>query len=692
MSVNINDPRTPYDRARVLLRDPYCVNALLKELDYLLSLDPDKLLAGFRETAGLDMKGKVRYGGWENLLIGGHTMGHYLTAMAQAAANPGTPEESRTRILETLEYTVSALKECQDHSPSKKGFLFGGIMKDPARPELQFDLVEQGKTDIFKESWVPWYTLHKILAGLLSVYEETGNKTALEVAKGIGDWAEERACSWSEETHRTVLNIEFGGMNDALYTLYEFTGDERYAATAHKFDDPLLYEKIASGEKDVLNNHHANTTIPKFIGAAMAYHACHGKAFSAPANTSIDSDSVLVDASKYLKYAEAFWDMVTTRHTYANGGNSEWEHFGADYILNAERTNCNNETCNVYNMLKLTRLLWEETGNIKYLQYYENAFLNTILSSQNPETGMTTYFQPMATGYFRTYGTPFNSFWCCTGSGMENFTKLQDSIYFRTDNTICVNLYLDSVLTDCKLGICLEQKGDLTREDKMEFTLSSLKEKCRVSENNKDSGCSGSSRNSFGSENDSSSDIMMKVSVAFRIPDYLDGPMTVFTPQGEVTYNVQNGFAVVEGSYPSGTTFTVTLPKTLRAENLPDGENVLAFRYGPYLLSADLGTEKEETGKTGVDVTIAKEAITPFEEIRLTGAKDREDFTSHLSDYFTLGRDAQGHPFFTLKDTGSGTEDSESTLRSSGLTYRLHYLQYKNRYGIYFPFRFGDQN
>ena len=636
--------RKPYKRANVLLRSPHCQHALEKELDYLLSLDPDRLLAGFRETAGLDMKGKVRYAGWENTLIGGHTLGHYLTAMAQAAVNPGTPKPVKEQILESLAQTVDALKECQDHSKGRKGFLFGAVMKDPADPEQQFDLVEQGKTDIFKESWVPWYTMHKILAGLLSVYEETENKTALEVARGIGDWTADRAATWSPETHRTVLNIEFGGMNDALYTLYEFTGEDRYAAAAHMFDDPLLYEKIGSKGKDVLNNHHANTTIPKFIGAANRYHVCQGKAMESSINK---QTAGTIDASNELAAAEAFWDMVITRHTYANGGTSEWEHFGADYILNAERTNCNNETCNVYNMLKLSRLLWEITGNIKYLQYYENAFLNTILSSQDPETGMTTYFQPMATGYFRVYGTPYHSFWCCTGSGMENFTKLQDSLYFRDGNKICVSLYLDSVLTDPETGISLEQKGDLTRSDSMEFTLTSLK----------------------GGIAD--------VALAFRIPDYLSAPLTISTPSGSVTYEIQNGFAVVNGPFPSGSTFTVTLPKTLRAENLPDAENVLAFRYGPYLLSADLGCENEETGKTGVDVTIPKEAITPFDEVIFPKAKDMEDFTSRLTEFLIKDTDENGAPCFKLEGTP--------------LIYRLHYSQYKNRYGIYFPFRFDAQ-
>ena len=176
-----------------------------------------------------------------------------------------------------------------------------------------------------------------------------------------------------------------------------------------------MFEKVlnAKAGDNVLNDHHANTTIPKFMGALNRYIVYR------------DNDNVDVDI--YLEYSKAFWDLVVSNHTYITGGNSEWEHFGEDNLLAAERTNCNNETCNSYNMLILTKKLFMITGDVKYADYYENTYLNSILSSQNPETGMTMYFQPMDSGYFKVFGERYNKFWCCVGSGMENFTKLGES-------------------------------------------------------------------------------------------------------------------------------------------------------------------------------------------------------------------------------------------------------------------------
>ena len=215
-------------------------------------------------------------------------------------------------------------------------------------------------------------------------------------------------------------------MNDCIYDLYLISGKPNHATAAHIFDDTNLHEQILKGGANVLNGKHANTTIPKFLGALKRYIALNGKTLNGET----------VDATRSLQYAEAFWDMVVTHHTYITGGNSEWEHFGMDDILDKERTNCNCETCNSYNMLKLSRELFKITGDSKYMDFYEGTYYNSILSSQNPETGMTTYFQPMATGYFKVYSSRFDHFWCCTGSGMENFSKLGDTIYMHGDNTL----------------------------------------------------------------------------------------------------------------------------------------------------------------------------------------------------------------------------------------------------------------
>ena len=211
---------------------------------------------------------------------------------------------------------------------------------------------------------------------------------------------------------------------------------------AEKFDELPLFQEIYNGN-DILDGKHANTTIPKFLGALNRYL------------------TVGEDQEFYLDAAKKFFDIVVNNHTYITGGNSEWEHFGAPKILAGERTNCNCETCNTYNMLKLARGLFQVTGEKKYLDFYEGTFWNAVVSSQNPKTGMAMYFQPMATGYFKVYSRPFDNFWCCTGTGMENFTKLNDSIYYKKDDTVYVGMYISSELRDGNMGVHIQMTADL---------------------------------------------------------------------------------------------------------------------------------------------------------------------------------------------------------------------------------------
>ena len=301
-----------FSMKNVINLDPYCVNALDKDLAYLMAFDTDRLLAGFRETAGLDTGGAKRYEGWESTLIGGHTLGHYLSAVAQAYVNPGVCREDKDKIYGMITALIDGLLECQAHSRGKKNFLFGAIILDPENVELQFDNVEKDLTNIITQAWVPWYTMHKLLAGVLDTYRLTGYENALTVAKQIGDWSYDRAMGWDEATAAQVIRVEYGGMNEVLYELYALTGEEKYAIVAHYFDSVALFERVSEGSADVLNNHHANTTIPKFIGALHRYLTCHGKTIGGE----------VVDAAKYLEYAKNFWDMVVERHTYVTGGNS----------------------------------------------------------------------------------------------------------------------------------------------------------------------------------------------------------------------------------------------------------------------------------------------------------------------------------------------------------------------------------
>lgn len=612
--------------------DAYCVNALQKDVDYLKAFDTDRLLAGFRETAGLDTKGAKRYAGWESTLIGGHTLGHYLTAAAQACVNPGVSEADRAQLLSMVKTLIDGLLACQLHSRGRENYLFGAVILDPANVELQFDNIEKDKTNIITEAWVPWYTLHKLLAGVLDVFRLTGYENALSVARRIGDWTYERAMGWDAATAAQVIRVEYGGMNEVLYEVYALTGEDRYAIAAHFFDSEALFERILAGGEDALNNHHANTTIPKFIGALRRYTACHGRCIGGE----------LVDASRYFLYAKSFFEMVVARHTYVTGGNSEWEHFGRDFVLDRERTNCNCETCNVYNMLKLARTLFCLTGDAMYAEYYENAFYNTILSSQNPETGMTTYFQPMATGYFKVFGQRFDKFWCCTGTGMENFTKLNDSIYFRNDSYVFVNLYLDSQLTLREQGGRLTMQACLQKSDTVRITV------------------------------EMEDGVALSMGLALRIPAWC-AEAPVLTVDGvKTSYQVDGGYALLPAGLESGSEISFSLPMKVRVCPLPDNERSVAFCFGPTVLSADLGCADMATTTTGMMVTIPAGKVGGYDDIVLPKDITPEIFMTEPERFLVRVPECEGLVF---------------RLTVNGLTFAPHFKRYKERYGIYFNVR-----
>lgn len=634
MGISLIDNKA-FSLSKVSLKDSYLVNAFEKEVLYLKAFDTDKLLAGFRETAGLDMANVERYPGWESMLIGGHTLGHYMTACVRSCESVNCNKEDREELLAILKRLVDGLKECQE--AGKTGFLFGAIILNKENVELQFDYVEENKTNIITQAWVPWYTMHKLFEGLVSVVtmDVEGplaskiKNTSKEITSKLADWVYGRTSSWSEELRKKVLGIEYGGMNECMYDVYLITGKQEHLEAAHAFDQVDLFERVLHADRgdNILNNHHANTTIPKFLGALKRYM--------------VTGDEV------YFRYAEHFWKLVVENHTYITGGNSEWEHFGEDLILDKERTNCNCETCNSYNMLKMTKFLFMITGDVKYADWYENTFINSILSSQNPETGMTTYFQPMASGYYKVYGERFNKFWCCTGTGMENFTKLQESFYFETEDTLIVNQYFSSSVVWKNVEI--SQTANIPESDKVSFYI-------------KDS---------------------LEGNLLFRLPNWLADTAKIMVNDKPYEYSVtgeneNKGYAVVKGPFEVATKIELVLPMKVVAYNLPDGVNTYCFKYGPLVLSALLGTKDMIDTTTGVNVTIPSNKI--FEEKYLPSQRELitvldgsvDEFIRNIDSYMVVKK--QGALEWTL----TGTD--------ARLTYVPHYTQHKERYGIYFTF------
>ncbi|SDB67565.1 beta-L-arabinofuranosidase domain-containing protein [Butyrivibrio sp. INlla16] len=645
---------TLVEHRAVKVTDKYYDEALHIDVKNMLTLDADRLLAGFRETAaiiaGMDdeakkklMKGKERYGGgWENSLIGGHTLGHYITALAQAVGNPGLTEAEKKDVDARLDYILDALMECQKLTEGSQyeGYIFGSDFPTKEFSDnvlLQFDNVEKGLSDLFTQAWVPWYTMHKILTGLNAAFIIARKETALKLANNLGHWIAKRTEGWSEETNKTVLSIEYGGMNDCLYELFVINRElkekgsalaiedlKRIFDAAHRFDETELFEKILSGKENVLDNTHANTTIPKFIGALARYEADTSQA-------------------KYLEYAESFFDMVVSKHTYVTGGNSENEHFGKDYVLDAERTHVNNETCNTYNMLKFARRLFAVTGKKKYLDYSERTLINAIMASQNHETGFTTYFQPMATGYHKVFNTLDGNFWCCTGTGYENFTKLQRGIYYRAAGKMLVSIYLASELTtdDYKLI----QECGLTKSEQVKIIITPNQGK--------------------NIEDD----------LWLRIPEWVADMPRITLNGKDVDAGVhqeEKDFIVISKEIlSSGGELVLELPMGLHYENLPDGKTTYAFLYGPYLLSARLGTAKMKTKSHGVQVSVPAERAVESDEIKLTDAGSVDDFLSNIERYLVKRQDEME---FDLKGT------------DHNLVFTTHYNQYRECYGIYWKF------
>jgi DUF1680 family protein len=507
--------------------------------EYLLKLEPDRMMAYYRKRAGLEPKAQG-YGGWDGdgKNLTGHIAGHYLSAVSLMYAATGD-----TRFKERADYIVKEMKEVQDKNAD--GYL--GAIQDAQGHDgrEKFNEVAAGniRSSFFDLNglWSPWYTLHKTFAGLRDAYRLTGNRTALEVEIKFAVWAEGILTKLDEAQTQKMLNTEFGGMNEVLADLYADTGDKRWLNLSHHFDHHAVLDPLARRE-DKLAGLHGNTQVPKLLGVLMRYIYAGDKSDGAA--------------------AEFFWDAVALHHSYATGGHGRDEYFGPPDELSERVDGRTDESCNVYNMLKMTRRLFAIHPDIKYAEFEEKALFNHVLGSIDPDNGQTCYMVPVGRGVRHEYQDMFRDFTCCVGSGMESHGLHGDGIYYESGDRLWINLYVASTATWKSAGVKLAMDTNFPEGESATLKLTLQKPRA--------------------------------FTLALRRPSWADegfeikvNSKLVKGPSGPGSY------VELKRTWKSGDTVALVLPKRLRLEGLPDNKNRAALMWGPLVLAGDLGPERE---------------------------------------------------------------------------------------------------
>lgn len=536
---NLQTYALPLDNV-TLLDGPF-KNAMQRDVDYLLQLEPDRLLHRFHLFAGLKTKGTI-YTGWESETLSGHTLGHYLSACALHYAATGD-----VRFKDRTDYIVNELALCQQ--ARKTGYIGSIPREDSVWNEVAKGNIRTAGFDL-NGLWSPWYTLHKVYSGLMDAYLYTGNQQAKEIVIRFADWADELTAKLNDEQLQNMLNCEFGGMNEALLNIYAITGNKKYLAAADRFYHKAIMDPLAA-QTDQLSGKHSNTQIPKIIGAARRYE--------------------LTQTQRDKTIAEFFWNAMVNHHSYVMGGNSEYEYLSAPDKLTQHLSENTAETCNTYNMLKLTRHLFSWQPRAELFHFYERALYNNILSSQHPQTGMMCYFTPLRMGAKKNFSDPFDSFWCCVGSGIENHVKYGEAIYNAgTDGSLYVNLFIASNLNWKDAGLQLTQQTTFPYGDEVTFTIQSVRTK--------------------------------KFTMRIRKPLWSANPLVKINNKLVVPAE-ENGYWVIARGWKKGDVISLNLPMHLYLETMPDNKNRVAAKYGPIVLAGDLGANKPDPAK-GIPVLV----------------------------------------------------------------------------------------
>ena len=504
------------------------LDAQATDLHYLMALEPDRLLAPFLREAGLAPK-QPSYGNWESSGLDGHMGGHYLSALALMVASTGDAEVKRR-----LDYFVAELKRAQEAGGD--GYL-GGIpggraaWRDIAAGKLHADNFSvNGK-------WVPWYNLHKLFAGLRDAYRYAGNEDARAMLIKLSGWALGLTSHLDDAQMQSMLKSEHGGMNEVLADVYQMTGDKRYLDLALRFSDRRILQPLSRSE-DKLTGLHANTQIPKVIG------------FKRIADLSGDKDMEHA--------AEFFWQTVVDNRTVAIGGNSVKEHFHDDKDFSPMIDEVEGpETCNTYNMLKLTEMLFAGSDKAVYADYYERALYNHILASQHPDSGGFVYFTPMRPNQYRVYSQVDKAMWCCVGSGIESHAKYGEFIYAHEKDALFVNLFIPSTLDWRERGVRITQANGFPDEASTHITVDSVGSQARFA---------------------------MKI----RYPAWVAPARLRVRVNGKpVRIDAQPGsYVSLDRAWRKGDRVDVDLPMATHLEQMPDKSRYYAVLYGPIVLAA----------------------------------------------------------------------------------------------------------
>jgi len=506
----------PFPLKQVRLGQGPCKIAMEADRQYLHSLPPDRLLHTFRVNAGMSSSAQP-LGGWEAPdceLRGHYAGGHYLSAVALMYASTG--DEDLKKNAHTV---VAELGKCQ--AAMKSGYL-------SAFPIEFFDRLRERQ-----RVWAPFYTIHKIMAGLLDMYIYTGNEQALEMVEKMADWTAGYTGSLSYEHMQRVLGTEFGGMGEVLSNLYAVTGKEYHLEVAQRFDKKQFFDPLAA-HRDELKGLHVNTHIPQVIAAARYYE--------------------LTGDHRYRDIAQYFWDEVVSERSYCTGGTSNGESWNTDPgKLAAELGPSTTECCCAYNMMKLTRHLFGWSPDARLMDYYERTLFNHRLGTINPEDGTMMYYLPLASGYWKTFGKPFDSLWCCTGTGSEEYAKLTDTIYFHDDASLYVNLYIDSQLEWPEKGLQVRQETRFPEEQGATFTIS------------------GKSPVQLG--------------INFRVPSWSEGGSVKINGAMVPAFASPSSYLTLNRVWRPGDKVELSLPMGLHIDPMPDDQTIQAAMYGPLVLA-----------------------------------------------------------------------------------------------------------